>query len=213
MQIKIFFYGDSNTWGYIPGGGRIEEAGRFPFVAGHTLGRGLILADGLNGRCTAPSHPLFPPELLGGATFAASLRTVLPIDALVIMLGTNDVMPPLNLGAADIAQNVRQMLLKARELAGKELPALVIGPPRPSEAGITGFVAFGEGDRNILSQDLAAPLAVMARAEHADFLNAGTVIPAMDAEDGFHLLPTSHKLLGKKVGSVLANMLSQAKSA
>ena len=118
MNSRIYFYGDSNVWGYMPEGGRINAQDRFPFQAGLMLPGCEIVECGLNGRCTAYSHEVFSPELLGGATFKAEFAKALPVDALVIMLGTNDVMDPLNFTARKIAGNLQRMIRERLGIVG-----------------------------------------------------------------------------------------------
>lgn len=114
--LRILFYGDSNVWGYRPEGGRIAASDRFPAVAGSLIPEAEILENGANGRSSAFEHPVFPADLLGGATFAGIFRETLPVDALVIMLGTNDVLPLLGLTPSETAANLARIMRNAREI-------------------------------------------------------------------------------------------------
>ena len=59
MQKNILCFGDSNTWGYIPGTGeRYAPEVRWPGVMAAALGAGYhISEDGLNGRTTGFDFP------------------------------------------------------------------------------------------------------------------------------------------------------------
>ncbi len=207
MIKRVLFYGDSNTWGYRPGGGRLPANRRYTTMVTRQALNVYPLVDGLNGRCSAWRSGVFPQELLGGASLAASVEASLPLDGLVIMLGTNDVMPPLNLRAEEICDNQRRMIRRAREIAGTDLFVCLISPPPLSEQGVTDIVGFDQGDRDILTQDLATPMARLALEERAEFLDAACLIPHMDAEDGFHLEEVGHLRLGIALGQLLRTTL------
>ena len=102
MAEKIFFYGDSNTWGYQPGGGRLAFQDRFSTIVAACLKNVQVVEEGLNGRNASADQNLSLPELLGGATFEALFSRALPCAALVIMLGTNDIFPPINHTASEL---------------------------------------------------------------------------------------------------------------
>ena len=126
--LRILFYGDSNVWGYRPEGGRIAASDRFPAVAGSLIPEAEILENGANGRSSAFEHPVFPADLLGGAAFAGIFREALPVDALVIMLGTNDVLPLLGLTPSETAANLARIMRNAREIR-PGIPILLVSPP------------------------------------------------------------------------------------
>lgn len=87
----ILCYGDSNTWGFIPGTGeRYDERTRWTGILASLLGEGwCIHEDGLNARTSVFDVP-FKPFLNGLPTFPAALVAQKPLDAVVISLGTND---------------------------------------------------------------------------------------------------------------------------
>ena len=91
---NILCYGDSNTWGYIPGGkGRYEYAVRWTGAAQRLLGDGYrIIEEGLNGRTTVFDSPFDGSVLNGKSHLMCCLMSHAPLDAVVIMLGTNDLM-------------------------------------------------------------------------------------------------------------------------
>ena len=88
---RILCYGDSNTWGFIPGTGERYPADvRWPGVLAALLGRGVhVVENGINGRTTAIDDPGYPcrngKEGLGYALLAEK-----PFDLVILMLGTND---------------------------------------------------------------------------------------------------------------------------
>lgn len=207
MHRRIFFYGDSNVWGYMPDGGRIKAQDRFPFQAGLLLPGWKIVDCGLNGRCSACSHEVFARELLGGATFKAEFAKALPADALVLMLGTNDVMDPLNFTARKIAGNLSRMVREAKEAAGPELAVLLVSPPAIAKRGVWELVGMYGCEKGLLEQDLAPAISKAASEEGVHFLDARDSVPEFDAEDGVHLSVDGHRALGRACGEILRHML------
>ena len=206
LEKRIFFYGDSNTWGYIPFGGRMADNDRFPLQAGLLLPGFTIVECGLNGRCSAYSHAIFPDELLGGATFKDEFCKALPVTALVLMLGTNDVMDPLNFSAKTIADNMRRMIREARLIAS-HIPVLLISPPAIAKRNLWELVGLNRCDKNLLEQHLAPELAQVAQAEGVNFLDARDSVDEFHADDGMHLNRADHHALGKACGEALQAML------
>ena len=81
-------------WGYIPGGkGRYEYAVRWTGAAQRLLGDSYrIIEEGLNGRTTVFDSPFDGSVLNGKSHLMCCLMSHAPLDAVVIMLGTNDLM-------------------------------------------------------------------------------------------------------------------------
>ena len=91
---RILCYGDSNTWGYIPSSDheRYPIDVRYPRVLASLLGNGYeVIEEGLPGR-TIISDDIV--DLVGNRNglleFGQAVYSALPLDYIVIMLGTND---------------------------------------------------------------------------------------------------------------------------
>jgi lysophospholipase L1-like esterase len=100
---RIMVYGDSNTWGYIPVESglttRYPENVRWPGVLRAALGPGYeVIDEGLSARTTDLPDLTLPhisgAGLDGSAYLPAAIATHLPLDLVVIMLGTNDLKKP-----------------------------------------------------------------------------------------------------------------------
>jgi lysophospholipase L1-like esterase len=97
---RILAYGDWLTWGWIPvhvapPSRRYPPEGRWPGVMQEALGTGYeVIEAGLNGRTADLPDPTLPQisgsGLDGSADLPATLATHLPLDLVLIMLGTND---------------------------------------------------------------------------------------------------------------------------
>lgn len=88
---RIVCYGDSNTWGYNPDGGRYDADVRWTGVMQQALGSDgyLVLEEGLGGRTTA--HDSDYNEWYNGLKgLGYTLLSKAPIDLVICMLGTND---------------------------------------------------------------------------------------------------------------------------
>jgi lysophospholipase L1-like esterase len=86
-------FGDSNTWGYVPGslGERFLRELRWPVVLQGLLGAGWeVIAEGLSGRTATVERP--DSEGRNGLPYLLPcLHSHSPVDTVVIFLGTNDV--------------------------------------------------------------------------------------------------------------------------
>ena len=89
----VVCFGDSNTWGYIPGSGgeRFPREQRWPVILQRELGDAWdVIAEGLSGRTATIDRP--DSEGRNGLPyFLPCLLSHAPLDAVVIFLGTNDV--------------------------------------------------------------------------------------------------------------------------
>jgi lysophospholipase L1-like esterase len=88
----VVCFGDSNTWGYVPGsdGQRFGRDVRWPALLATALAdEAEVVAEGLNGRTATIESPV--EEGRNGLPYLAPcLRSQAPVDVLVIYLGTND---------------------------------------------------------------------------------------------------------------------------
>jgi lysophospholipase L1-like esterase len=88
----IVLFGDSNTWGYVPGsiGERFPRGVRWSTRLATALGdTAEVIAEGLSGRTATIEHPA--AEGRNGLPYLLPcLHSHAPVDLLVIYLGTND---------------------------------------------------------------------------------------------------------------------------
>lgn len=103
---RLLVYGDSNVWGYIQGGARLPEESLWPVILAQKLGSEYrVIQEGLPGR-TAGSVDHNEACLDGQAHFEAILRSALPLDFMIVALGTNDLKPIYKQTAAQIADSL-----------------------------------------------------------------------------------------------------------
>ena len=110
MKKRILCYGDSDTWGQIAGTGERRDE-RWPVVCARLLGETFeVVEDGVSGRTTVFDHPA-SPWLNGLKGLGYALMSQRPLDAVVLFLGSNDVLYTDAEGSADgIAQLVSAIL-------------------------------------------------------------------------------------------------------
>ncbi|MBQ1343320.1 MAG: hypothetical protein IIY40_04085, partial [Firmicutes bacterium] len=87
---RILAFGDSNTYGYRPYDGRWGKEIRWPGRLQKELGAEYqVIEAGLNGRSVGSYDELWP-EKNGVDVIASYVRRSLPLDLLIVMLGSND---------------------------------------------------------------------------------------------------------------------------
>lgn len=211
-------FGDSNTWGFMPlpqpPTTRFPREQRWPHVMAGALGfPAEIIEEALNGRTTDADDPLLP---LGGAGanglsyFPVALASHLPLDLVVIMLGTNDVKPHLGRAAGRIATGAKRLIDCVRTLdggIGSTYPnpqVLLIAPPPPGRLSPYFEDMFAGGHAKALAM---APLYEgIAKLTGAAFLNAGEHIET-DGADGVHLSADMQRKLGLAVAAKVREIL------
>ncbi len=200
----VLCFGDSNTWGSptVPRpDDRYGPEERWTGVLRLDLGPDwAVIEEGLPGRTTVHPDPVEGEWLSGSAYLRPCLRSHRPLDAFVVMLGTNDLKARFNVPPGDIAAGVDALLkiVKVAEVgrAGGVPNVLVVCPPpildhhgtRPdmNDMFLGGYPK---------SLKLAPLYEAVAAAHGAAFLDAGRVIRS-SAHDGIHFDPDAHAALG-----------------
>jgi lysophospholipase L1-like esterase len=174
-----------------------------------------IIEEGLDGRTTDardPGSPISGAQLDGSAYLPACLASHLPVDLVVIMLGTNDLKPVFNRTPLRIAIGAAHLIDLVNTLNGgvgttyKNPKVLLICPP-PLNPEIEKGPVFGEMFKGGVekSQKLSELYEAVAKMGGAEFLNAGSVI-STDGVDGLHLTAESERKLGVAVAAKVKEM-------
>ena len=228
MPKRILCFGDSNTFGWI---GSLEgPTHRFPADVRWTgrlatlLGPDYeIIEEGLGGRTlrdhfTVGSGVFVPGAGLCGKDYLpACLLSHLPLDAVVIMLGSNDMKSALNRSEHDIAEGMAELAdivltFPWQELLDYPRPRLlIVSPPLIGERkmALTGE-RYVDAPRK--SRALAALYKDVAERRNAFFLDAASCLtdePAGEAHgpDGMHLTERDHEKLALGIAEKLKEML------
>ena len=204
---RILVFGDSNTYGYDPAtDGRYGEAERYPRLLQALLGpRYAVIEEGLPGRTAVFDDPV-TEGLCGLSYITPCMMSHAPLDAVVIMLGTNDTKERFACTPELIAQGLRRLAEKAMHTAAwRASPdVLLVAPaaivPEYRERMFCGAMGAGCAER---AARLAPELKKQAALIGARFWDAGS-IPGVCVHplDGMHLTREAH--------AALANSLVQA---
>lgn len=204
----VLCYGDSNTWGYDPAtGSRFPKDKRWTGVLQNELGDDFeVIEEGLNGRTTVWDDPIEGYKN-GKEQLIPCLMTHMPIDLVVIMLGTNDLKKRFSVSAFDIAQGAGVLVNIVQNSKtgpnGSSPKVLLIAPP--PVAKLTNFAEMFEGAED-KSKLFSKHFRDVARAYNCEFLDSSEVITSSDI-DGIHLEVSEHMKLGQAVAKIVRKIL------
>jgi lysophospholipase L1-like esterase len=201
----VLCYGDSLTWGFNPEDGtRFPFAQRWPGVLEASLGNGYrVIEEGLSGR-TAATESWVLPNRDGRAMLAPLLETHAPLDWTVILLGMNDVAPSYRLTPQQIAFGCATLIWTIQKGfvgPGGAPPQILLVAPHPLRV-VKGMMALFFHGAEEASRQLAPNYEVIATACGVEFMDAGKVVVASDA-DGVHLDAEGQRALGIAIAQVI----------
>jgi lysophospholipase L1-like esterase len=221
--VRIVAFGDSLTYGWIPNpnppSDRFSAEDRWTGALQKELGSGYeVIEEGLDGRTTDapdPTSPISGAQLDGSAYLPACLASHLPVDLVVIMLGTNDLKPMFNRTPLRIALGAGHLIELVNTLNGgvgtsyKNPKVLLVCPP-PLNPSIEAGPVFGEMFKGGVekSRQLAPLYEAIAKMGGATFLDAGTVVTT-DGSDGLHLSAESQQKLGQAIAAKVKEILQK----
>lgn len=213
----ILCYGDSNTWGFIPGSGRrYDEHTRWTGVLADALGDGWrVHEEGLNARMSYFDSPFRGDvNLNGGDVLPTVLDSHKPLDLLMICLGTNDLkFYPAHYAAQGVgrlvnyAQHIDELNPWGERLFPNGPKILVIAPiaigANLAERNPQDDLAGKHEESHKFPQvfrDLCVGMGV-------EFLDAQTVAEPSDV-DCVHMTPENHRALGLAVAEKVKEMMA-----
>ncbi len=209
---QILVYGDSLTWGIVPGTRqRLPAAQRWPLILERELtgsGRDVrVVEDCLNGRRTVWDDP-FKPGRNGLAGLEQRMEVNAPLALVILMLGTNDFQSVHQHNAFHSSQGIASLVLAIRKAPiepGMPVPSvLVIAPPRCAVPAGTMTLKFECAPQK--SQGLSDAYRAVAAELDCGFFDAGAVVSASPA-DGVHLDAEAHATLARQLVPVVAEFL------
>ena len=199
-ELTILCFGDSNTWGCKPGGGeRFPRDVRWPGALQGLLGDSYrVIEEGLNGRTATLEHPWIDGRS-GRPYLLPCCRSHMPLDLVIVYLGTNDLADRYHLSAADVAEACTS-LVRVVQFAecgrdGRTPPVLLVCPP-PIRA--TGPDAAEYEAMAAKSRTLGARFAEAAGDLGAELLDLDGVVRYSE-EDPIHLDADAHRALAGAV--------------
>ncbi|MDO5784298.1 MAG: SGNH/GDSL hydrolase family protein [Eubacteriales bacterium] len=213
----IICYGDSNTHGYDPvDAGRYDYATRWPGKLQQLLGRDAyyVIEEGLNARTTVQSDPCYDDNKSGVALIPSIIKTHMPVDLLIVMLGSNDMKNRFHMEPSDIARGISLLVSTAKQVSasksadGTPCKILLVAPPPISEALRDGpcYCEFGERALRI-SSELSSWYEQVARDQQVSFLDAAALVQPSEL-DGLHLSPDGHAILARAIAEACKTILT-----
>lgn len=200
----ILCFGDSNTYGFNPLGGRYDDSTRWTRVLAGLLGPDyLILEEGLNSRTTALDDP-FEPYRNAMDYIIPCLQTHAPLDLTILMLGTNDMKDYFQPEVDKINKRLRRLTEVILDVS--QAPVLLVSPVHLGESEPGDPCAGLYPARSVeVSRGLAAALQQTAGDLGAAFLDAaGYVSPS--PVDHVHLSPDGHRRLAHAFADKIKEM-------
>ena len=206
----ILCYGDSNTWGYIPGtAARYPRDQRWPGVLQKLLGSDVqVIEEGLNARTTVLDDPIRGGAVKNGLTYLRPcLESHAPLDLVVLMLGTNDLKHRFGFSACDIAANVAALVGVIQQtgfgIDGKSPAVLMIAPPHLGKLSVLAELFAGGMEK---SRELAPHYRAFAQQLGCHFLDAGEIVESSPI-DGVHWPADEHIRFGTAVANLVGAIL------
>ncbi len=210
--MRIICYGDSNTFGYIPGrGGRYNRHTRWPGVLQDLLGSSYeVIEEGLCGRTTV-FEDRTEPGRCGLDRITKAVTEHGPADLLILMLGSNDCKTQFQASPEQITKGMEQIAEKARACAGRDIPILLIAPAAMTEQVMkSGFGSEFDLQSVKVSQELADTFEKLAARCGCHFLD-GSKAAKVSETDGLHLDEKGHQKLAEAVKSKVIDLTETQK--
>ncbi len=204
----VLCYGDSNTWGADPAGGpRFGWDDRWPGVLQRELGDGYrVIEEGLPGRNTRWDDPI-ERQKNGLTQLGPILESHVPLDLVIVNLGTNDLKRRYNLTASDIAQSAGDLGAAAARIAtnaaAEPSRVLLVAPPPIAELSDYDLLFEGALDK---SRQFSRYYALAAKWYELDFFDSATVITSSPV-DGIHFEVAEHHKLGTAIAAKVRAIL------
>jgi lysophospholipase L1-like esterase len=223
-QVRILVYGDSNTWGWKPTvegtpTPRHSDSERWPGVLQESLGSGFtievsgLIARTLGADLASGVGPLSGQDHNGLRRLDLALMEAAPINLLVVMLGTNDLIDSLNQSPGQIAGKLPSLVTKAKagtkRYGTAEHPRLLVVVPPPFGSTAQGRFKELFGPQAIRkSKLLAGAIQKQATRLGVEVFDAGSVI-SLQGADGVHLTKEEHQVLGRALANVVSRLITQ----
>lgn len=199
----VLCFGDSNTFGYIPGGlGRFSESERYTGILSTLLGSEYnVVEDGVVGRTTLFEDPLRTGKC-GIKDIKKSVLAANP-DIFVVALGTNDVKKVFNNSESSICSGV-ESIIKTVLSVKPDTEIIVMAPAPISSNALTKSDDYDLHSLEV-SKNLHKKLEKYSKEHNYKYLNIGS-FASVSPEDGEHLAAESHKITAEKLYDVIKNI-------
>lgn len=195
--MKIFIYGDSNTYGWVPNlDGYSKNAVNQQYKQTDIwwyplLQENEVIVDGLPGRAISNDNPWLDNRN-ASKTIEQDIEQI-SADVVIFQLGTNDCKSQYNLSAKEISKSMQKLAQKTKNLL--QYPQIAIISPAKIIEGNKITDKYYNGAEN-KSTELDCCYKNMCK-EHGFIFISG--LNLQTGEDGEHLTKLAHKQLSQKV--------------
>jgi lysophospholipase L1-like esterase len=217
----VMVFGDSNAWGWMPTPNiapttRYPENMRWPNVMAEQLGQEFeVINESLSGRTAASPDPTVSVNGAGrnGLEYLpVAIASHMPLDLVVIMLGTNDTKPFLKRGTLDIGLDIMRLVSEVQKDTGiattyRPAKVLVVVPPPLGKIADVKFWKDEFPEASVKeSEELASVVCPLAAAIKVPCFDAGSVV-TITSVDGVHMTPEDHRKLGTAIAAEVRKIL------
>ena len=209
----ILVYGDSQVWGRVPKAEPIAERhafwDRWPMQLERSLGseRVRVMANGINGRRTVFDDP-FRPRKNGADYLEMLLDAHMPLDLVIIWLGTNDLQWIHHAGPVESAMGVGRLLDLVQKWTGDPPvappPVLVCCPPVIEAPAGWLVEKFRDGPEK--SAGMAEAFRSLCAQRDVAFFD-GANVAALSPIDGIHLTIEDNQKIADAMAPVVGKMI------
>ena len=212
MLKRILAFGDSNTYGTRPNGGRFDEDTRWPARLQTLLGPGFrVIEEGFGGRTTVMDDPVEGGYKSGADYLPPCLMSHNPLDLVIIMLGANDAKKRFQMTARTIGEGCMRLIRLTRlygmDERGDPPRILLVAPPPIDERVMdTPYAQVFGPDAAAVTRGLPAEYARYARLMRCEFFDAGQVT-GCDGEDAIHMTAEGHIALSEAMRDKVLSIL------
>jgi len=187
----ILCYGDSNTWGKAATKLRLPRDRQWVNVLQAKLGQDYdVVQEGLSARI-AGSYETEKPWLNGQDPFVAIFLSAVPLDVVVIALGTNDLKTKYNQNPQGVVDNLlwyKTSIMRLAESNSGVIPHVIYVLPPNFQDG-----HYFPGDQN-LRRDIITEFQKQAPGEQAIIFNDLEM-----SEDGVHFTTGAHERVAEAI--------------
>jgi len=198
----VLCFGDSNTYGAVPtlaraGRHRYAPDRRWPGIMRRQLGVGWdVIEEGHPSRTTLRDDPIEGGHKNGLRALPICLESHMPLDLVIVMLGTNDLKHRFSATPSDIAESIEVLVdaIKASEAgpAGGEPAVIVVAPAPMQEVDWLAEMFLGGAAKSLRLPGLIRDV---AKRTGSGFVDAGAFVES-SAVDGIHFDSDAHRILG-----------------
>lgn len=210
---RILCFGDSNTWGCVPGNDhrlRYSPQERWTGILQSLLGNDYeIIEEGLNGRTTCLDDPKPGREDKNGLTYLIPcLKSQSPLDIIILSLGTNDMKQRFNQSSQDIGKNILKLIQVIRDInnyeAGDIPKIILLSPPNIDETNpLAAENYIGASNK---SKELGAVFQKIASENNLELIDLSQIVNPSSI-DGLHLEKEGHLKIAEALKNIINNRI------